>query len=61
MVRLFKDPRGESIFEKSSKGDQANSFSMMTKGTISKTSSEVDMLKQRIKELEDELKKTVLS
>ena len=58
MVGLYKDPKGDSIFERSS---AAASYSHHSTGITredgsSNNNSEVPGLRKRIKELEDEVK-----
>ena len=50
MVGLYKDPKGEDIFRKSSIPSQTQSVSSEN------YQSEVVVLRRRIKELEDEVK-----
>ncbi len=56
MVGLYKDPKGEDIFKRTTVA--SNSISV-SKVTYSK--SEVLGLRKRIKELEDEVKETQVS
>lgn len=52
MVSLYKDPKGENIFKKSSMSDHP---SMLTNVNTNVKTSEVFTLKNKIKELEAEI------
>jgi protein subunit release factor A len=54
MVGLYKDPEGEKIFSRASMGTPSNTQFHMT------APNEVDTLRQRIRELEEELKEKVV-
>ena len=52
MVRLYKDPKGEEIFEKASNMSP-------TMGLTANSSSEVESLRRRVTELESQLREKV--
>ena len=56
MVRLYKDPKGESIFKKSSSNRMSTTIGL----TNNTSSAEMDTLRKRIVELESKLKDKVL-
>ena len=53
MVSLYKDPDGDKVFE-------AHNEALEGQSALQKESSDMEALKQRIKELEDELTRTCI-